>query len=121
MPDLIPMLAEAVWLTWLTALTIGLMGQLVYLIGGSPAVDWTWRAAARIHQELWIAAPAGLFVAAIQVWRSPQSWMVLFAAANLWPWWYFRNWPDENRWKRRGRKLKDAVVARAGRLVVVPT
>jgi hypothetical protein len=36
-------------------------------------------------------------------------------------WWITRNWPsDDDRWKRRRKKLTEAVKQKAGRLVVVP-
>ena len=57
---------------------------------------------------------------AVQDWNGDSPWVILFDALNLFNWWYFRNWPDENRWKRRAKKAKEAVAVRAGRLVVVP-
>jgi hypothetical protein len=56
----------------------------------------------------------------IHDWHSHTPWLVFFDALSLYTWWIYRDWPDENRWKRRGKKLKDAIAIRAGRLVVVP-
>jgi hypothetical protein len=74
----------------------------------------------RMHQELWIVGGPGLLASAVDSFHGRWPWMVAFNAWGLVSWWSLRNWPDENRWKRRGRKLKDAVAVRAGRLVVEP-
>jgi hypothetical protein len=116
-------LAQMVSLCWQMALCAAMVGRLLSTIssGGGPRMDRLWRAFARVHQELWIAAPPGLIAGAAGTWHSKYSWMIISFAVALWQWWAYRDWPDENRWKRRGRKLKDAVAERAGRLVVVPS
>jgi len=76
-----------------------------------------WRAAARAHQELWIAVPPGIVFWAVDALRDPQV-SLLWPGLALLSWVLYGDWPDDNVWKRRGRKLKDAVTVRAGRLVV---
>lgn len=124
-PDLLSVigaLAIAVTLHWQFALCFGIIGQLICTIGPKrPKVEHAWRVAGRMHQELWIAAPPGIVLAVVESWHSGLSWMVFFHAVSLYQWWHYRNWPDENRWKRRGRKAVEAVAMRAGRLVVVPS
>lgn len=40
------------------------------------------------------------------------------AIYGLW-WWRSRNWPDD-KWTRRGRRLKEKIAAVRGKLVAVP-
>lgn len=74
-----------------------------------------------LHQELWIIAGPGIVLSAVTWWDDGLEWGLIFPAFNLLTWWKYRDWPDENRWKRRGRKAKEAIAERAGRLVVVPS
>lgn len=78
-----------------------------------------------LHQELWIVGPG---VVLALPWNSAQPdttaadrlLMTVLTAEHLWLWWSLRNWPDENKWTRRGRRLKEKVAARGGKLVVEP-
>ncbi|WP_203832668.1 hypothetical protein, partial [Actinoplanes lobatus] len=108
---------------WLLALVFALIGHIYCQIRGNRSkAETLWRSFARAHQELWLFAPPGLLLAAVRDWHSPTPWQIVFDAINLWNWWHYRNWPDdENRWKRRAKKAKEAVAVRAGRLVVVPS
>jgi hypothetical protein len=82
----------------------------------------------RAHQELWILyplCPVGLSVTswhAIVVGEQVayNSIMMVASAAALWWWWAQRDWPDDNRWKRRAKRAAAAVRAVGHRLVVVP-
>lgn len=118
----IKVLATGIYLMWTLSLAVALMGSLLGMIKpGSQLLDAMWQAFARIHQELWIVVPPCIALAAVDHWHA-HSWFGLFTdALTLFNWVHYRDWPDENRWKRRGRKLRDAVAERAGRLVVVPT
>lgn len=119
--ELIQTLVTGTSLIWQLSIAGGMLGQIIVMLGGGQRADRLWRALARVHQELWIVAPPGLILGAIHTWHSGTPWLIISYAFALWQWWHYRDWPDENRWKRRGRKLKDAVTVRAGRLVVVPT
>ena len=116
-------LAIGVTLQWQFTICVGVFAQFFCLLKpGSKRAETIWRACGWMHQELWIAVPPGMLLATIQNWHGHTPWLVVFNAWSLYQWWTLRNWPDdENRWKRRGRKLKDAVAERAGRLVVVPS
>jgi len=121
--ELIKVLASGIYLMWTLSLSVALMGSLVSMLRpGSRRLDVVWRAFAHMHQELWIAVPPCIAFAAVDHWHA-HPWYGLFCdALSLVIWVQFRDWPDdENRWKRRGRKLLDAVAERAGRLVVVPS
>jgi hypothetical protein len=120
--ELIKVLAFFIYLMWTLSLSVALMGSLVSMLRpGSRRLDVVWRAFAHMHQELWIAVPPCIAFAAVDNWHR-HFWYGLFCdALSLVIWVQFRDWPDENRWKRRGRKLLDAVAERAGRLVVVPS
>ncbi len=75
---------------------------------------------ARAHQELWLFALPGLVVNLIGHVQHGSTALAAIDLINIAGWWLWRNWPDDNVWKRRGRRVKDAVAERAGRLVVVP-
>jgi hypothetical protein len=76
-----------------------------------------------LHQQLWIV---GLGVSIPFVKDYPgdgfwaRLWDLIVVAGVTGLWWGSRNWPDENVWKRRGRRLKNKVSALGGKLVVVP-
>lgn len=106
--------------TWSLTVTSALIVYLAWLIRKTDRLEHIWRSQARIHQELWLVAPVGALSTAVQHWHSHTPWMVVFDVLTLFNWWNLRNWPDENRWKKRGKKAKEAVAVRAGRLVVVP-
>lgn len=115
-------LASVVYMMWSLSLAFALLGWFISLIRpGSKLLDTAWRAFARIHQELWIVVPPCIALAAVDHWHDRNYFGLFTDALTLWNWVRLKDWPDENRWKRRGRKLKDAVAERAGRLVVVPT
>lgn len=106
---------------WVLALCAAMIGRLAHEIGGKDVLDKVWRGMAQMHQEAWLFAPPGLLIAAVHHWHSDdQKWLFVFDALNLFNWWYYRNWPEDNHWKRRGKKAKEAIERRAGRLVVVP-
>src|SRR5262245_523848 len=98
----------------------GLIGWMISVIRPGDRVERVWRSFARIHQEVWIVAPVGLLSMAVTDWRERDYFSLFFDAVNLWNWWNLRNWPEDNHWKRRAKKAKEAVAVRAGRLVVVP-
>jgi hypothetical protein len=113
-------LATIVFLTWTISLGLALyLDMWCRYVKASDRVEKLSRAAARVHQELWLFAPPGVLFAAVRDWHD-QPWMLFFDALSLFNWWHFRNWPEDNHWKRRGKKAKEAVERRAGRLVVVP-
>lgn len=77
-----------------------------------------------MHQQLWIGMPVALLLDVVLAppahnMLAPLVRAVLFAYIG-WRWWRSRDWPDENPWKRRGRRLKEKVAARGAKLVVVP-
>lgn len=49
-----------------------------------------------------------------------DGWDAFACAINIWNWYLFRNLDDDDRWKRRGEKLRSKVEVLQGRLVVVP-
>ena len=117
-------LAQWVYLSWLLVLVAGLVGQLLHLLNGrreGARLEVFHRACGRLHQELWLFAPPGLLLGVIHNFWSPgMQWHLIFDAINVYNWWAYRNWPEDNHWKRRAKKAKEAVAVRAGRLVVVP-
>ncbi|HCT81109.1 MAG TPA: hypothetical protein DGT23_31980 [Micromonosporaceae bacterium] len=52
--------------------------------------------------------------------RHFDGWDVFAFAINIWNWYQFRNLDDDDRWKRRGEKLKSKVEVLRGKLVVIP-
>lgn len=76
--------------------------------------------AVRAHQELWLPAAPGFLVEAVLIWHSSAPWMIICAVVNVLAWWGAKDWPDENKWTKRGRKLKNkiGVLVRGSRLVV---
>jgi hypothetical protein len=110
--------ASAVVIPWSLALALGLVCEQVSTV--IARFTTAFRFFAFVYQELWIVAPPGILILAADNWHDHDYLGVAIYVLSLYNWWTFRNWPDENRWTRRGRKLKDAIVVRAGRLVVQP-
>lgn len=77
-----------------------------------------------VHQKLWILVPVGLLSIAWQIPDQPDLLTRVFATLSIsivaYTWWAFRNWPDENKWTKRGKRLAAKVAALRGKLVVVP-
>jgi hypothetical protein len=113
-------IATVVYTVWVFAITVGRFGELAWMIRHADWLELVWRASGRIHQEMWPLVPAALLITVNKEWNSPRPWLIVFDTINLWTWWTLRNWPEDNRWKRRGKQAKEAVAVRAGRLVVVP-
>lgn len=114
-------LAYVISFTWEMAYGVALVLHVAVLVGyRDDRLDRACAAAARVHQELWLFAPVGVLFVTTEALDSPHPWTAVAGVGSLAIWWRARDWPDENIWKRRGRKLRDAVKARAGRLVVVP-
>lgn len=118
------MIDLAIWVSicWQLSLCAGQLGEMWCKdVRSSDRAERLWRAFARVHQEAWLFAPPGFLILTVQTWHEPgQSWFILFYAYALFSWWHSRNWPEDNHWKRRAKKAKEAVAVRAGRLVVVP-
>lgn len=112
-------LATTAFITWSLALAVGLYVQLLSMLAKGNLLEKIWRAAGRAHQELWLFASPGILIGTSSHLHH-KPWMLIFDALSMFNWWYFRNWPEDNHWKRRGKKARDAVKVRAGRLVVVP-
>jgi hypothetical protein len=113
----------AIWwaVIWQTALALAIIGQVCCRIRPTPLIEWLWPVLARVHQEMWLLVPPGVGFAAMEAWQSAdRKWTIIFNALMLFNWWYYRNWPDENVWKRRGRKAKESVARAGARLIVVP-
>jgi len=113
-------LAVMVSLTWQYTYIAAVLGYALSLQRQSDRAEKIWRALARAHQELWLFAPPGLLLSVIEIWHSRAPWLIVFNAMGVFSWWQSRNWPEDNHWKRRGKKAREAVARRAGRLVVVP-
>ena len=109
--DMLEGLATAIylaWALWLTAAGIGRSMNAKH-----------WNVVARMHQELWPVAFPGIVWSAVDNFND-EPWMLIFNALSFIGWWAYRDWPDENPWKKRGRKAKETIVARGGKLVIVP-
>ena len=114
-------LGSWVWLSWTVALTAAMFGRVGYLAHPSGLLDAVWRAFARLHQELWLFAAPGILVNAVESWHtSGEQWLLVAHGYALYVWWRFRDWPDDNHWRRRARKAREAIARRGARLVVVP-
>ena len=48
------------------------------------------------------------------------GWRAFVDACHIINWFYFRNVDEDDRWKRRRRKLAEKIEQRGGRLVAVP-
>lgn len=48
------------------------------------------------------------------------GWNTVFCALNLACWWIYKDADDDDRWKRRRRKVAEKVARLGGRLTVVP-
>lgn len=107
-------------MVWSFALFVAICAELAWQIRDADALERIWRGMARVHQELWIVAPIGIAYWAVRDWHGSSPWQVFFDGLSLFNWWWYRNWPGDNHWKRRAKKAKEAVAVRAGRLVVVP-
>ncbi len=103
--------ADATYLVW----ALWLMGASI----GQSMNAKHWKIAARMHQGLWPFAFPGIVWSAVDNFNE-QPWFLIFNALSFAGWWFYRDWPDENPWKKRGRKAKEAIVARGGKLVIVP-
>lgn len=116
----IAFLAQLMTINWQLISTTAIIGQLWSLIRPSKTTEQVWRGLARVHQELWLFAPPGLLLSTVRAWHSDRPWLIALYAWALLTWWGMRNWPEDNHWKRRAKKAKDAVARRGARLVVVP-
>lgn len=112
-------IAAVVWLDWSLVLVSAQVTSIYCMFHEAPTLDLWWRAGARLHQELWILVAPCILLTAVDDWHA-RVWKVPLDAFGLLVWWNVRDWPDENRWRRRGRKLREAVTRRGARLVVVP-
>lgn len=121
MSDLIRGLAYSALLAWQWAyIAAVVLWAWCKVVRPSDRLEKAWRLLARIHQELWPFAPAGFMVSVMDLWHGSYPWLIVIQAWALLTWWQARNWPEDNHWKRHGKKAKEAVQRRAGRLVVVP-
>lgn len=112
--------AEWLFIGWIWTLQIGQAAQTLCALRPGDHLERFWRACGRVHQEVWLFVPPGLLALSAEAW-SGHHWLIalLLAPAPI-VWWRSRNWPEDNHWKRRAKKAKEAVAVRAGRLVVVP-
>lgn len=115
-----PVVANAVRVVWASALLIAMIGWAVCRVRDVGWVERVWRASARVHQELWLFVPPAILYGTLHDWHSASPWKIVIDAWALYTWWMMRDWPDENRWTRRGRKARSAVSRIGARLVVVP-
>ena len=108
--------ADAVTSVWRWAV----LGALLLWVVGRIREGRVLGSLVRIHQELWLFAPPGLFMDVYRDWAGRYWFGMFFSLFMFVNWWFLRNWPDDNAWKKRGRKLRDKVRAVAGRLKVSP-
>ena len=115
-------LGNTVWSIWNIVLAAAVVGRFIWLMKPTKQRERAWRILGRVHRELWLIALPGLVATMHRHLQSDFQWyLLIFDAFGLYNWWFYRNWPDDdNHWKRRAKKAKDAVAVRAGRLVVVP-
>lgn len=109
--DMLEGLASAIYLAWALWFTAAIFGSMLNVKH--------WRVAARMHQELWPFAFPGIVWSTVNSFNE-RPWFLIFNALSFVGWWLNRDWPDENPWKKRGRKAKETIVARGGKLVIVP-
>lgn len=76
---------------------------------------------AELHHELWPFALPGLLLSAVYEFLT-RDWLQFGSAlVMLAIWARTRNWPgDDDRWRRRRRKLAATVQRQGGRLVITP-
>lgn len=113
-------IATSIHTVWICALALAHIGHSCWVLGmGKPARLFSL-AAGRVHQELWLFAPPGGLLA-VHERIADERWVnAALVLLGCWLWWRDRDWPDDNIWKKRGRKLRDKVRVLAGRLVVSP-
>lgn len=113
------MLFQVVTVLWYMAAVTAVVTEIFADVLPGTVMASVYRAAVRLHQELWIAAPVGVVGKLFEAEQAGAG-DVGMAVLGVGAWWYLRNWPDDNVWKRRGRRLRERVVEHAGRLAVVP-
>lgn len=115
-------LATPIALVWILALSGGLVGStLITIFKVSDRAFKMINALVRIHQELWLFAAPGIVYLLAKHWMERDYFDTFFSAVNVFNWWHFRNWPDDdNRWNKRRKKLQSKVKEMSGRLIVVP-
>lgn len=120
MIDALKIMATVAASTWSLAISFAVIVRIVHEISGNRRLENVWRSLARLHQELWLFAPPGLLAVLAENCGSGHWGVATLNVLTIGSWWYYRNWPEDNHWKRRAKKAKEAVERRAGRLVVVP-
>lgn len=74
----------------------------------------------QIWQAVW---PLGLpaIVSSLLDNQADGNWLgMLLNAFSLWGWWMLRDFPEDNHWKRRAKKISETVKSIGHRLAVVP-
>jgi hypothetical protein len=121
---MITLIASMVTFFWQINLLAAIIADLLIKVRRSKNV-WLLALVAvggRAHQEMWPIIPVAILINAVRHWHGGDWYMVFFDMLALWNWWVLRNFPgDDNQWKRRAKKARDAVAVRGSRLVVVPT
>lgn len=72
----------------------------------------------RGHVWLWPLAGPGLILDMVTHPVLPHLLSTLLDLVVLWVWWDARDFPDDDQWKRRKRKVKEMVTQLGRRLVV---
>jgi hypothetical protein len=76
-----------------------------------------WQTLIRLHCWLWFPAGPGYLWLLTDATANHEYVFAAFDLLTLVLWWNARNWPDDQ-WKRRKKKVKEAVAVLGRRLVV---
>ena len=72
-------------------------------------------------RPFYLPATAVAFLADSMLGHPNLMWRLIVLGINLWNWWQYKDaGDDDDRWKRRRKRLAERVSEVAGRLTVVP-
>lgn len=116
-------LATLVANIWAWIITIWCVLDIIQHHAGSREVfAGPGRRLADLHREIRPFALPGILVILSRDVRGHHWVDALVCMVSLYVWWISRNWPDDHdeRWKKRAKRLGEAVRRQGAKLAVVP-
>lgn len=113
-------IGETCEITYLIAVIVVTPPYLTHIFRPQVASQRWFKVCGKIWQTLW---PLGLPAIISQLLDNQADGDyvgMLLNGFSLWGWWLLRNWPDDNHWKRRAKKLGSKVKSLGHRLVIAP-